>query len=49
VSGSTGSFLYWVPAYNAVIAGTFNQTDYQRKHVMFLSNVLKVLNQADAD
>jgi D-alanyl-D-alanine carboxypeptidase len=49
VSGSSGSFLYWVPAYNAVIAGTFNQTDYQRKHVVFLINVLKVLNQAAAD
>ena len=46
VSGSSGSFLYWVPAYDAVIAGTFNQTDYQRKHVMFLINVLKVLDQA---
>lgn len=46
ISGSTGSFLYWVPAYDAIIAGTFNQTEYQRKHVVFLIKVLKVLNQA---
>jgi D-alanyl-D-alanine carboxypeptidase len=45
-SGSTGSFLYWVPEYDAVIAGSFNQTDYQRKHVTFLIKVVGVLRQA---
>jgi hypothetical protein len=44
-SGSTGSFLYWVPEYDAVIAGSFNQTDYKKKHVVFLIKVLRVLSQ----
>jgi len=45
ISGSTGSFLYWVPEYDAVIAGSFNQTDYKKKHVVFLIKVLRVLSQ----
>ncbi|UCF99447.1 MAG: hypothetical protein JSV89_07885, partial [Spirochaetaceae bacterium] len=48
ISGSTGSFLYWVPEYDAVIAGSFNQTGYREKHVAFLIKVLRVLNQAAA-
>jgi D-alanyl-D-alanine carboxypeptidase len=45
VSGSTGSFVYWVPEYDAVIAGSFNQTDYREKHVVFLIKVLRVLSR----
>jgi D-alanyl-D-alanine carboxypeptidase len=47
VSGSTGSFLYWAPEYDAVIAGTFNQTGYQRAHVMFLLRVLSILDRVE--
>jgi CubicO group peptidase (beta-lactamase class C family) len=47
-SGSTGSFLYWAPEYDAVIAGTFNQTGFQRNHVAFLIRVLTVLRQTAA-
>jgi D-alanyl-D-alanine carboxypeptidase len=49
ISGSTGSFLYWVPKYDAVITGSFNQTDYKKKHVVFLIKVLKVLSQVAAE
>lgn len=48
VSGSTGSFLYWVSEYDAIITGSFNQTGYQRKHISFLIKVLGVLRQAAA-
>ena len=47
ISGSTGSFLYWVPKHDAVIAGSFNQTDYREKHVAFLIKVLRVISQVD--
>jgi D-alanyl-D-alanine carboxypeptidase len=47
VSGSTGSFVYWAPEYDAVIAGTFNQTGYQRAHVMFLLRVLGILDRVE--
>ena len=43
VSGSTGTFVYYVPEYDAVIAGGFNQTGYQEDHVRFLLKVLDVL------
>lgn len=49
VSGSTGSFLYWVPAYDAVIAGTFNQTGFAQKHVAFLIRVLGQLKRVAAE
>jgi D-alanyl-D-alanine carboxypeptidase len=45
VSGSTGSFLYWVPEYDAVIAGSFNQTEYAQKHVAFLIKALRQLSR----
>ena len=48
ISGSTGSFLYWVPEYDAVITGSFNQTDYREKHVVFLIKVLRVISQVNA-
>jgi hypothetical protein len=47
ISGSTGSFLYWVPAYDAVLTGTFDQTDYADQHVQFLIKVLAVLGRVD--
>lgn len=45
VSGSTGSYVYYVPEYDAVIAGTFNQTGYQAKHVRFLLQPLAILRR----
>ena len=48
ISGSTGSFLYWVPEYDAVITGSFNQTDYREKHVVFLIKTLRVISQVAA-
>jgi D-alanyl-D-alanine carboxypeptidase len=42
-SGSVGSFMYYVPAYDTFLIGTFDQMDYEKKHVMFLLKVLKIL------
>jgi D-alanyl-D-alanine carboxypeptidase len=47
VSGSTGSFLYWVPEYDAVVTGTFDQIGYTQKHVMFLIKVLALLDRVE--
>jgi CubicO group peptidase (beta-lactamase class C family) len=48
VSGSTGSFLYYVPDHDAVIAGSFNQTDYVQGHVRFLIQVLALLGRVES-
>jgi hypothetical protein len=45
VSGSPGSFVYWVPEYDAFIAGTINQTNYREKHVVFLIKVLRMFSR----
>lgn len=48
VSGSTGSFAYYVPEYDAVITGTFDQMDMQEQHIRFLmSQVLPALARAE--
>ncbi len=44
-SGSTGSFLYYVPELDAVIAGTFDQTGHAEKHVVFLIRLLSTLRR----
>lgn len=43
VSGSTGTFVYYIPEYDAVVAGAFNQSGYQAAHVRFLLRALDVL------
>jgi D-alanyl-D-alanine carboxypeptidase len=46
VSGVTGSFVYYVPAADAVVAGTFDQTDMSARAIRFL--VADVLAELDA-
>lgn len=45
VSGATGSFVYWVPDYDALLAGSFNQFEWTEEHVVFLIRVLQVLDR----
>lgn len=44
-SGSLGSYMYYVPVFDTFIIGTFNQMGYEKKHVMFLLKVLKILSK----
>lgn len=39
-SGTTGSFMYYCKEFDLYIAGTFNQTNYKKEHVLFLAEVL---------
>jgi D-alanyl-D-alanine carboxypeptidase len=48
VSGSSGSFLYWIPEYDAVISGTLNQLDYAQKSVLVPVQVLGILRRVAA-
>lgn len=48
VSGITGTYLYYVPEYDAVITGAFNQTGYQQAHVRFLLQVLALLGRVQS-
>jgi D-alanyl-D-alanine carboxypeptidase len=48
-SGMSGSFAYYVPEWDAVITGSFNQTDWQERHINFLmSQVLGPLQRIEA-
>lgn len=42
-SGSTGSFMYYCPEWDVYLMGTFNQTEYLKEHVVFLTKVMTVL------
>jgi CubicO group peptidase (beta-lactamase class C family) len=49
-SGSTGSYLYYVPDLDAVIAGTFDDSRWGRsKHIRFVLRVLAVLRSVEVD
>jgi CubicO group peptidase (beta-lactamase class C family) len=42
-SGSLGSYMYYVPAFDTYLIGTFNQMGYEKKHVMFMLKVMKII------
>jgi len=44
-SGSVGAYMYYVPWLDTFIIGTFNQMEYEKKHVMFMLNVLKIVSK----
>jgi D-alanyl-D-alanine carboxypeptidase len=44
-SGSLGSYMYYVPAYDTFLIGTFNQMEYEKKHVLFMLKVLKIISK----
>lgn len=46
VSGATGSFAYYSEDWDAVVTGTFDQTDWEEKHLRFLlTKTLPQLNR----
>lgn len=47
-SGLTGSYLYYVPEYDAVITGSFNSVDWGRsRHVIYILEVLNILSRVE--
>jgi CubicO group peptidase (beta-lactamase class C family) len=42
-SGTSGAFMYYCPEMEVYLTGTFNQTAYQKKHVVFMMQVLSQL------
>ncbi len=44
-SGSVGAYMYYVPAFDTFLVGTFNQMGYEKKHVMFMLKVLRILSK----
>lgn len=40
-SGTTGSFMFYCKELDLYMAGTFNQTNYKKEHVLFLAEVLE--------
>lgn len=44
-SGSTGSFMYYCPELDVYVSGTFNNTNYLQKHIVFLAEVLINISQ----
>jgi len=48
-AGSTGSYLYYCPELDTIIAGTMNQTKYEENHIRILIGVLDIVTSTIAD
>jgi D-alanyl-D-alanine carboxypeptidase len=44
-SGSIGAYMYYVPVLDTYLIGTFNKMGYEKKHVMFMLKVLRILSK----
>ena len=44
-SGSTGAFMYYCPELDLFLSGTFNNTEFLQKHIVFLAEVLMQIRQ----
>jgi len=44
-SGFTGSYMYYNPAHDLYLIGTFNQSKYMKKHIMFLIKILNLFKK----
>ncbi len=44
-SGSIGSFMYYNPTYDLYLTGSFNQSKYMRKHVVFIIKVMIIISK----
>ena len=50
VSGSLGSYVYYIEEYDAVITGTFDQSTWAEKHIQFImSKVIPILARTEAE
>jgi hypothetical protein len=47
ISGSTGSFVYYVPEWDLIYAGTFNQFGWMKKHLVFLLQIHGILHRIE--
>jgi len=44
-SGFTGSYMYYNPTHDLYLIGTFNQSKYMKKHIMFLIKILNLFRK----
>jgi D-alanyl-D-alanine carboxypeptidase len=44
-SGSIGSFMYYNPTYDLYLTGSFSQSKYMRKHIVFLIKVMNIISK----
>jgi D-alanyl-D-alanine carboxypeptidase len=44
-SGSIGSFMYYNPTHDLYLTGSFNQSKYMRKHIVFLIKVMNIISK----
>jgi D-alanyl-D-alanine carboxypeptidase len=44
-SGSIGSFMYYNPSYDLYLTGSFSQSKYMRKHIVFLIKVMNIISK----
>lgn len=44
-SGSIGSFMYYNPTYDLYLIGSFNQTKYERKHIVFIIKIMNIISK----
>jgi D-alanyl-D-alanine carboxypeptidase len=44
-SGSIGSFMYYNPTYDLFVIGSFNQTNYEKKHIVFIIKIVNIISK----
>jgi len=44
-SGSIGSFMYYNPTYDLYLTGSFNQSKYMRKHIVFIIKIMNIISK----
>ena len=44
-SGSIGAFMYYNPTYDIYFTGSFNQSKYKRKHIVFIIKIMDIISK----